>query len=92
MLMSRAARETPEPAGETVKVSRELELKKPLMHGEDVRVVQRALNEAGARPELVVDGRYGAHTRAAAKVYQANHGLLPDGIVGEKTLTGLGLA
>jgi peptidoglycan hydrolase-like protein with peptidoglycan-binding domain len=60
----------------------------PLPSEDDVRAVQRALNEAGARPELAVDGRYGPQTRAAVKVY---HGLLPDGVVGELTRAALGL-
>jgi peptidoglycan hydrolase-like protein with peptidoglycan-binding domain len=63
----------------------------PLPSEDDVRAVQRALNEAGARPELAVDGRYGPQTRAAIKVYQANHGLLPDGVVGELTRAALDL-
>lgn len=64
---------------------RVLELKSPLMAGDDVRAAQRALNANGARPKLLVDGRYGAASVAAVKVFQKAHKLTVDGKVGPKT-------
>jgi DNA invertase Pin-like site-specific DNA recombinase len=51
-----------------------------------VRVVQRALQRRGydlGPPG--VDGRFGPLTAAAVRQMQSNHGLLADGIVGQKT-------
>lgn len=46
--------------------------------GEDVRILQRALN-------LVADGKFGEITREAVIAFQKNNGLEPDGIVGKNT-------
>ena len=63
------------------------------MKGEDVRGVQRGLNEyfRGKRPDLNPDGDFGWRTRAAVDAFQlANPGTArpdgkPDGIVGPRT-------
>jgi len=47
--------------------------------------LQRALNDLGLRPILVVDGLYGPATIAAVKWFQAQAGLTVDGDAGEFT-------
>jgi hypothetical protein len=49
-----------------------------------VREIQRALAELGYDPGPI-DGIPGARTRAAIQRFQADHGLVADGIVGKKT-------
>ena len=51
--------------------------------GGEVRRLQTRLNARGA--DLAVDGVFGAATRDAVKKYQSANGLLPDGVVGDKT-------
>ncbi len=50
--------------------------------GEDVKTLQRKLN-------LTEDGDFGYSTEAAVKQWQKEHGLIPDGIVGNKTWNSL---
>lgn len=57
----------------------------------DYKAVQAALNAAGAKPALVVDGKWGAKSAAALSAYQAAHGLVVDGKLGPKSLASLGL-
>lgn len=57
--------------------------------GDDVRALQLALNETGAR--LVVDGDFGPKTAAAVSVVQKANGLYGTGVIGPKTLAILGL-
>jgi putative chitinase len=52
---------------------------------DDVRWLQRALDDLGADPELDVDGRYGPQTRDAVKAFQRAAALEPDGIAGPVT-------
>jgi putative chitinase len=52
---------------------------------EDVKRLQEALNDLGADPKLVVDGRYGPATRRAVKEFQAAAGIVADGIAGPVT-------
>jgi hypothetical protein len=51
--------------------------------GESVRTVQYLLNAQGAT--LTLDGVFGPHTGAAAVVFQSDHGLVADGVVGDQT-------
>lgn len=55
--------------------------------GESVKWVQWVLNECGYG--LVEDGSYDSKTLAAVKDFQSKHGLLVDGICGNKTLTAM---
>ncbi|WP_373499825.1 peptidoglycan-binding protein [Desulfococcus sp.] len=50
-----------------------------------VKWLQEALNDLGANPRLVVDGRYGPATRRAVKDFQTIAGLVTDGIAGPVT-------
>ena len=51
----------------------------------NVKGLQEALNDLGADPQLVVDGRYGPATRQAVKEFQAAVGIVADGIAGPVT-------
>jgi putative chitinase len=50
-----------------------------------VQWLQEALNDLGADPKIVVDGRYGPATRRAVKRFQAAAGIRADGIAGPIT-------
>lgn len=58
----------------------------------DYAAVQKRLNELGASPPLVVDGKWGDKSKAALRAYQASRGLVADAVPGPKTLASLGLA
>jgi putative chitinase len=51
----------------------------------DVKRLQEALNDLGADPKLVVDGRMGPKTRMAIRAFQAAAGIRVDGIAGPIT-------
>jgi putative chitinase len=52
---------------------------------DDTRWLQEALNDLGAQPPLVVDGRYGPATTEAVKWFQSVTNLKVDGIAGDVT-------
>ncbi len=56
--------------------------------GDDVKALQRLLNDAGY--ELEVDGNFGSGTLAAVKTYQKAQDLEVDGVAGTKTQEALG--
>jgi peptidoglycan hydrolase-like protein with peptidoglycan-binding domain len=58
----------------------------------DYRAVQLKLNEAGAKPPLVPDGKWGPKSVAALRAFQLKHGLVVDGALGPKSLAALELA
>jgi putative chitinase len=58
---------------------------------DEVRWLQDALNDLGADPKLVVDGRYGPATRLAVKEFQAAEGIVADGIAGPVTTAAIKL-
>lgn len=60
--------------------------------GVDYSAVQAKLNEKGAKPPLVVDGKWGPKSKAALIAYQSAHGLVADGIPGPITLGSLGIS
>ena len=69
---------------------RNLKLTTPRMRGEDVRTLQRALNDAGYDAGAA-DGIYGKKTERAVKRFQKDNGLVVDGIAGKRTFEALGL-
>lgn len=56
-----------------------------------VKQVQTAINKMGYTPALVVDGSYGPLSTAGVKWAQQQKGITVDGIIGDQTLTALGL-
>lgn len=60
--------------------------------GPEVRKIQLLLNSlVTPRPNLKVDGHFGQRTHQAVLAFQKAKGLTPDGVVGPKTRTALGL-
>ncbi|HEX6826584.1 MAG TPA: peptidoglycan-binding domain-containing protein [Nitrospiraceae bacterium] len=59
--------------------------------GVDYAAVQAKLNEKGATPKLVVDGIWGAKSKAALIAYQKANKLVADGIPGPISLGSLGI-
>ena len=69
------------------RTDRLLSLAEPMLCGEDVRGVQRALAARGFA--LTPDGRFGPQTAEAVAAFQRRAGLTPDGIVGPATRNAL---
>lgn len=63
---------------------RELRSTDPMLHGEDVRLVQLKVG-------VKADGWFGPATASAVKAWQKAHGLTADGIVGPLTRSRMGL-
>ncbi len=57
--------------------------------GEDVRLVQQALNQINGNTALSVDGIFGSATENAVRRFQSANGLAVDGVVGNATWTAL---
>ncbi|MEI2422123.1 peptidoglycan-binding domain-containing protein, partial [Arthrospira platensis SPKY2] len=57
--------------------------------GANVANLQRQLNQAGAKPQLIVDGWFGELTRAAVIAFQKKHGISAIGIAGPRTQAAL---
>ncbi len=68
-----------------MKYARLLKLTTPLMRGDDVSAVQRALLQEGFPIGGIVDGIYGEDTQTAVRQYQKSVNLPTDGLVGPKT-------
>ncbi|NEO27955.1 MAG: chitosanase, partial [Kamptonema sp. SIO4C4] len=66
-----------------------LKLETPYLQGEDVRLVQKALQNAGF--SLEIDGVYGPGTAQKLAAFQQQNGLMADGIVGNSTRAALGI-
>ena len=62
----------------------------PLMHGEEVRRIQTALEIKGFNPGPI-DGLLGTYTSAAVFAFQIDQGLVGDGEVGPQTAAALGI-
>lgn len=73
------------------KKSRLLKYKKPMMRGEDVTELQKALDAHGFSPGKI-DGIFGRKTERAVKRFQKSVGLKTDGIAGPDTFGTLGLS
>jgi peptidoglycan hydrolase-like protein with peptidoglycan-binding domain len=56
--------------------------------GDDVIYLQQLLNKKG-RATIAVDGDFGSETKQMVEIYQRNHGLVVDGIVGPQTWSSL---
>ncbi|MEK6406885.1 MAG: peptidoglycan-binding protein [Acidobacteriota bacterium] len=52
---------------------------------DEMKSLQQALNDLGADPKLVVDGRFGPATRRAVTAFQTAAGITADGIPGPVT-------
>lgn len=59
--------------------------------GSAVITLQKALNKAGARPVIKVDGVFGTKTHVALKAFQKKNKLYVDGIAGPQTFIALGI-
>lgn len=57
--------------------------------GSNVANLQRQLNQAGAKPQLEVDGWFGELTRVAVVTFQKRHGISAIGIAGPRTQAAL---
>lgn len=87
LAMVRAEMSGDAPPATTPPPGRLLKLAEPLMHGDDVKAIQRLLNSHGAK--LTVDGVYGPRTATEVKTFQKTHKLVADGVVGPKTRAAL---
>jgi peptidoglycan hydrolase-like protein with peptidoglycan-binding domain len=56
--------------------------------GDEVTYLQQLLNKK-SHATIAVDGYFGEETKQMVEIYQRNHGLEVDGIVGEKTWSSL---
>jgi peptidoglycan hydrolase-like protein with peptidoglycan-binding domain/GH24 family phage-related lysozyme (muramidase) len=63
--------------------NRLLRLTNPYTSGQDVRALQQALARSGIA--LPADGIFGPATERAVRLFQANRGLVTDGVVGPRT-------
>lgn len=59
-----------------------------LDHSDDVKTLQLTLQEVGFNPGAI-DGIFGINTKKALQNFQHSKDLVPDGIIGSKTLTAL---
>ena len=66
-----------------------LRRQRPLMRGENVKAIQKALRKAGFL--VIADGVFGAETEKALRKFQNHQDLKVDGIVGPATRSALGL-
>lgn len=72
-------------------IHRILQRKYPMMHGDDVELIQIALLELGYNVgNTGVDGKFGKSTEHAVKQFQKNHNLVVDGKVGVNTCKAMG--
>jgi hypothetical protein len=60
-------------------------VKSPMIHNDNVKLIQKQLNKLAGKTIVKVDGYYGNDTAAQVKIYQGKHGLTKDGIVGKLT-------
>lgn len=78
--------------GDQGKKSRLLKRKSPMMKGEDVEALQKALHKAGYESTVgKIDGIFGKRTEKGVRAFQKAKKLVVDGIAGPKTFKALGL-
>lgn len=76
---------------ETIDVSWFTRTLKKGMQGEDVRILQGKLIQKGYNVgKAGPDGKFGNNTLSAVMLFQKDHGLKVDGLVGKKTIAALG--
>lgn len=80
---------TPTPTPAPVTFTRNLYLTQPLMHGDDVLLMQQRLVELGYTGLGEPDGWFGKKTDEAVRLFQQRNGLDVDGVVGRMTWTRL---
>jgi g-D-glutamyl-meso-diaminopimelate peptidase len=56
--------------------------------GDEVTYLQQLLNKK-SHATIAVDGDFGSETKQMVEIYQRNHGLIVDGIVGPQTWSSL---
>lgn len=89
-ILVRAGHHTAIVANTLYHMTRQLTLRQPeMMQGKDVRALQQRLNELEGST-LETDGIFGPLTDDVLVVYQLNHGLNPDGIMGRRTAEAMG--
>lgn len=54
--------------------------------GSEVKSLQTALNDAGAKPKLKADGKFGPATEEAVKAFQKQNKLKQDGVAGREVM------
>lgn len=74
---------------QVAKNNRTLKLAQPLMKGQDVQALQKALLSQGY--SVSTDGVFGPKTKKAVMAFQGKKGLSKDGIAGPATLASLGM-
>lgn len=66
-------------------LTRLLQLKNPMMSGNDVKLLQNRLLDLGYNAVGVADGKFGPKTDNAVRSFQTDNSLVVDGIVGQQT-------
>lgn len=66
-------------------LNRLLQLKNPMMSGNDVKLLQNRLLDLGYNVVGVADGKFGPKTDTAVRTFQTDNSLVVDGIVGQQT-------
>lgn len=60
-------------------------VKSPMIHNDNVKLIQKQLNKLAGKTVVKVDSYYGNATASEIGKFQKKNGLVPDKIVGEKT-------
>jgi hypothetical protein len=83
-------KEAPKPVVEVPKYPNMVfKVQSPLIHNDNVKLIQKQLNKLAGKTVVKVDSYYGNDTAAQIKIYQGKHGLKKDGVVGKITWNAL---